>query len=160
MVPAALFPAIALIAGAAGGIAFHIPWRALLWLLPGLTLAASLAWRLRYPRATVSILLVAFGCCWFILGSHAGEAAVDTPVRLALDRELGGFRVDAAELPGTHGPIATRLLLTEDASSGEDFTTLRARVLSIRLHDAWTDSDGGVTLSVGGIASAARIAEW
>ena len=79
MVPAALFPAIALIAGTAGGIAFHIPWRALLWLLPGLTLAASLAWRLRYPRATVSILLVAFGCCGFILGSHAGEAAVDTP---------------------------------------------------------------------------------
>ena len=160
MVPAALLPALTLIAGTAGGIAFQTSWRVLLWLLPALAGAASLAWRLRYPRATVSSIVIAFGCCGFILGSHAREAAVDTPVRLALDRELRGFRVDAAELPGTHGPIATRLLLTEDASSGEDFTTLRARVLSVRLHDTWTDSDGGVVLSVGGTASAARVAEW
>jgi competence protein ComEC len=160
VVPAALFPALTLIAGTAGGIALQTSWHLLLWLLPALTGAASLAWRLRYPRATASIIVVAFGCCGFILGSHAREAAIDTPVRLALDRELGGFRVDADELPGTHGPIATRLLLTEDASSGEDFTTLRARVSSIRLHDTWTDSDGGVVLSVGGIASAARVAEW
>ena len=160
MVPAALLPALTLIAGTAGGIAFQTSWRLLLWLLPALAIAASLAWRLRYPRATVSIIVIAFGCCGFILGSHAREAAIDTPVRLALDRELGGFRVDAADLPGTHGPIATRLLLTEDAASGEDFTTLRARVLSIRLHDTWTDSDGGVVLSVGGMASAARVAEW
>ena len=160
MVPAALLPALTLIASTAGGIAFHTSWRLLLWLLPALAVAASLAWRLRYPRATVSLIVIAFGCCGFILGSHAREAAIDTPVRLALDRELGGFRVDAADLPGTHGPIATRLLLTEDASSGEDFTTLRARVLSIHLHDTWTDSDGGVVLSVGGMASAARVAEW
>ena len=160
VVPAALLPALTLIAGTAGGIAFQTSWHVLLWLLPALAIAASLAWRLRYPRATVSIIVIEFGCCGFILGSQARETAIDTPVRLALDRELGGFRVDAADLPGTHGPIATRLLLTEDASSGEDFTTLRARVLSIRLHDTWTDSDGGVVLSVGGMASAARVAEW
>lgn len=160
MVPAALLPALTLIAGTAGGIAFQTSWHLLLWLLPALAIAASLAWRLRYPRATVSSIVIAFGCCGFILGSQARETAIDTPVRLALDRELGGFRVDAANLPGTHGPIATRLLLTEDASSGEDFTTLRARVLSIRLHGTWTDSDGGVVLSVGGIASAVRVAEW
>jgi competence protein ComEC len=160
VVPAALLPALTLIAGTAGGIAFQTSWHLLLWLLPALAIAASLAWRLRYPRATVSSIVIAFGCCGFILGSQARETAIDTPVRLALDRELGGFRVDAANLPGTHGPIATRLLLTEDASSGEDFTTLRARVLSIRLHGTWTDSDGGVVLSVGGIASAVRVAEW
>jgi competence protein ComEC len=160
VVPAALLPALTLIAGTAGGIAFQTSWHLLLWLLPALAIAASLAWRLRYPRATVSSIVIAFGCCGFILGSQTRETAIDTPVRLALDRELGGFRVDAANLPGTHGPIATRLLLTEDASSGEDFTTLRARVLSIRLHGTWTDSDGGVVLSVGGIASAVRVAEW
>jgi competence protein ComEC len=160
VVPAALLPALTLIAGTAGGIAFQTSWHLLLWLLPALAIAASLAWRLRYPRATVSIIVIAFGCCGFILGSQARETAIDTPVRLALDRELGGFRVDAANLPGTHGPIATRLLLTEDASSGEDFTTLRARVLSIRLHGTWADSDGGVVLSVGGIAGVARVAEW
>ena len=160
VVPAALLPALTLIAGTAGGIAFQTSWHLLLWLLPALAIAALLAWRLRYPRATVAIIVIAFGCCGFILGSQARETAIDTPVRLALDRELGGFRVDAADLPGTHGPIATRLLLTEDAASGEDFTTLRARVLSIRLHDTWTDSDGGVVLSVGGIASPAHVAEW
>ena len=160
MVPAALLPAIVLIAGTGAGIALHTSWRLLLWLLLALLAAATVAWARRRPRATVSIIVIAFGCSGVILGSHARVDAIDTPLRLALDREFGGFRVDAPELPGSHGPIATRLLLTEDASFDENLTTLRASVMAVRLHDVWTASDGGVVLSVGGVAGSARASQW
>jgi competence protein ComEC len=147
VVPAALFPAIALIAGTACGIAFDAAWRGVLWLLPALTVAAFVAWHLRCPRTTVVTIVLTFGCCGFIRGSDARDDALSTPLRLALGGETGG-------------PIATRLLLTEDASSSGTLTTLRARVVSIRLRDAWVPSDGGVVVSVGGIATGRRVAEW
>jgi competence protein ComEC len=147
MAPPALAPALALIAGAAGGIAIELPWRPVLWLLLALAAVAGLALYLRLQRTTVVALVLAYGCCGFVLGSHAREAARDTPLRRAVIGDLGR-------------PIATRLLLTEDAAFADSFTTLRGRALSIRVRDEWTRSDGGLVVSVGGIGNAARAAEW
>ena len=147
MAPAALFPALALVAGAAGGIAFQSPWRPLLWLLPMLVVAAWLAWRNRRQRATLAALVFAYGCCGFVLGSHAREEAIDTPLRRAVGDDLGR-------------PIPTRLRLTEDADSDDTLTILRGRVMAVRAGDDWAPADGGLVVSVGGVAGRTHAAEW
>src|SRR5262245_36371783 len=143
MVPAALVPALALTAGAAAGIAFEASWRSLLWLLPLLIVVASIAWHRWHPRVAWATSTVAFACCGFILGSNARQESIDTQLRLALDRELHGFRVGAARLPENNHPLQTRLLLTEDASVEDTFATLRARVIALRPKDVWVPADGG-----------------
>ena len=147
MVPAALYPALALITGAGGAIVLPVPWRPVLWLLPILVSAAGVAWHLRYQRTTFIALVFAYACCGFVLGSHAREEAIDTPLRRAVAGDLGR-------------PIPTRLLLTEDAASADNVTTLRGRAVSVRVRNVWTPSDGGLVVSVGGVANAARVAEW
>jgi competence protein ComEC len=160
VVPAAVIPALALTAGAATGIAFETSWRSVLWLLPPLLLAASDAWRRRQPLVACAAIVVACGCCGFILGSNARQESIDTPLRVALDRELHGFRVGATQLPENNRPLPTRLLLTEDASVEDNLATLRARVVAIRPNDVWVPAAGGAVLSVSGSASQVRFIEW
>ncbi|HKC54583.1 MAG TPA: ComEC/Rec2 family competence protein, partial [Vicinamibacterales bacterium] len=147
MASAALLPALALVAGAACGIAFQSQWRLLLWLLPILVAAAWLAWRFRYPRATLVVLVCAYGCSGFVLGAHARDAAIDTPLRRSVGDNLGR-------------PIVTRLVLSEDADSEDTVTILRGRVTAIREGSNWAPSDGGVVVSVGGVAGRTRAGEW
>jgi competence protein ComEC len=160
VVPAALVPAFALTAGAATGIAFAISWRLLLWLLPPLLVVASVEWCWRRPLVVWALTAFAFGCCGFILGSNARQESIDTPLRVALDRELHGFRVGATQLPENNHPLRTRLLLTEDASVEDNLATLRARVVAIRPNNVWVPADGGAVLSVSGSASQVRFTEW
>jgi competence protein ComEC len=160
VVPAALVPALALTGGAATGIAFDTSWRSLLWLLPLLLVAASIAWRWGRFLGAWTTIVVAFVCCGLILGSNAREERIHTPLRMVLDRELHGFRVGDLQLPENNRPIRTRLLLTEDASIEDNLATLRARVVAIRPNDVWVSADGGAVLSVGGSASQVRFPEW
>ena len=160
MVPAALLPAIALIAGTAGGISFSLPWRLALCALPLIATAAAVAWRRRSQRITVALIAFAFGCAGAVLGARSREVSVDTPLRALLDGEIGGFRLDTFGPSGIHDPIPTRLLLTEDASPRDEVTTLRADVLEIRLHGRWLPASGGVVLSVGGRVTMERVDAW
>jgi hypothetical protein len=121
--PAALLPALALTAGAAVGIAVEAPSRSPLWLLVFLLVVASAAWCRRHLHVTWATIVAAYACCGCVLGSHARQERIETPLRLMLDRELHGFRVGAAELPENNRPIPTRLLLTEDASVEDTFAT-------------------------------------
>jgi competence protein ComEC len=160
VVPAALVPALALTAGAATGIAFEASWRMFLWLLPPLFVIASVASVRRHSLVPAAAIAVAFACCGFILGSHARQESIDTPLRMALDRELHGFRVGAIELPDNNRPLPTRLRLTEDASVDGNVATLRAHVVAIRPKSVWVPAHGGAVLSVSGNASQIRVAEW
>jgi len=160
VVPAALLPAIALIAGTAGGISFSLPWRLALCALPLIATAATVAWRRRSQRITVALIAFAFGCAGAVLGAQSREVAVDTPLRALLDGEIGGFRLDTFGPSGIHDPIPTRLLLREDASPRDEVTTLRADVLAIQLHGRWWPSSGGVVLSVGGRMTMERVGTW
>src|SRR5262245_17358701 len=160
MGPAALLPALALTAGAAVGIAVETPSRSLLWLLLPLLVVASMAWCRRRLHVTWTTVVSAFACCGFVLGSHARQESIETPLRLVLDRELHGFRVGAAQLPENNRPIPTRLLLTEDASVEDNFATLRARILALRPNDVWVAAEGGAVLSVSGRASQTQFAQW
>ncbi len=160
MVPAALLPAIALIAGTAGGISFSIPWHAAVCALPLLAMVATVAWRRRSQRITIALIACAFGCAGAVLGAQSREAAVDSPLRALLDSEIGGFSLETFGPPGKHDPIPTRLRLTEDASPRDEVTTLRADVLAIRLHGGWLPASGGVVLSVGGRVTMERVGAW
>src|SRR5262249_30066431 len=142
--------------GAALGIAVEVPCRTLLWLLAPLLVGASVAWWRRNLLVTWAAIVATFACCGFVLGSNARQESTDTPLRLALDRELHGFRVGAAQLPENNRPVPTRLLLTEDASVEANFATLRARVVAIRPSDVWVPAEGGAVLSVSGSASQMR----
>jgi competence protein ComEC len=152
--------AIALIAGAAAGIAFQLPARISAWLLAAFTLASALTWSRRANRLTCVLLLGAFASAGVALGARARGEAIDTPLRRALDREFGGFVVDATTLQGQRAPIATRFTLVEDASTDADGTTLRATVVAVRPRDAWLAVDGGVVISVGGAPNAQRADAW
>jgi hypothetical protein len=160
VVPAALLPAIALIAGTAGGISLPLPWRFALFALPLLATAATIAWRCRSPRITIALIISAFACAGAVLGAQSREAAIDTSLRALLDNDIGGFRLETLGPPGHHGPMPTRLLLTEDASPGDEVTTLRGDVLAIQLHGTWVPASGGVVLSVGGRVTLERVVAW
>ena len=160
MGPAALLPALALTAGAAVGIAAETPWRSLLWLLVPLVVVASIAWCWRHLLVTWATIVVAFTCCGVVLGSHARQESIETPLRLVLDRELHAFRVGAAGVPDNNRPLPTRLLLTEDASVEDNFATLRVRILAVRPNDRWVPAEGGAVLSVSGSASQMRFTQW
>src|SRR6185295_16469410 len=99
----ALLPAVALVVGAAAGIACVIPWHWLLCVLPAVVAVAFAAWHLRHARLTLAGCVFAFGIAGFILGSDARARALDTPLR-------------AEDLASSRTPTAARLLLTEDAS--------------------------------------------
>jgi len=158
--PAALLPALALTAGAAVGIAAETPWRSLLWLLVPLVVVASIAWCWRHLLVTWATIVVAFTCCGVVLGSHARQESIETPLRLVLDRELHAFRVGAAGVPDNNRPLPTRLLLTEDASVEDNFATLRVRILAVRPNDRWVPAEGGAVLSISGSASQMRFTQW
>ena len=160
MGPAALLPALALTAGAAVGIVVETPWRNLPWLLVPLFVVASVGWCGRHQLLTWTTTVAALTCCGFLLGSHARQDSIETPLRLALDREFHGFRVGAADLPENNRPIPTRLLLTEDASVEDNFATLRARILAIRPDDVWVPAAGGAVLSVSGSESQTLFTQW
>lgn len=148
MLPVALFPALALLAGTVAGIAGSTPSRDLMRVVPVLTLAAVVMWLRRLPRTTVWLTVSAFGCCGFVLGADARARAVETPLHAALG---AGFE--------EQGPVAARLLLTEDAGF-DNLATLRARVVSVQSRGEWISTDGGVVVSVAGTVAANRYAQW
>lgn len=180
MASVGLLPALALIAGAAHGLfsdVFSLPTWGLL-LLP---VAGWIAWYVgRVPRPsagsghpervegrsgpgetlTVAILLAAFFYAGAVLAADARARALHTPLRDALDREIGGFALTTPGPPARHDPVAIRALLVEDAAAADGFTTLRALVTAIRFRGGWQNVDGMVTLTVGGHTSPPQVDEW
>lgn len=155
-----LLPALALLAGAAYGALAPVSWSGLPWTLVPLVFAGWMAWWHAWPRLTVAVLASGFLCAGVVLAADARASALHTSLRDALEREFGGFLLDSLELGGRHDPVLTRATLIEDASAADDVITLRARVSAVRLNEVWHQARGGVTLSIGGLASRARAAEW
>lgn len=159
MVSVGLLPALALVAGAACAL---VTDRVAVagWVLAALTLAGWVCWHFHRPRLSTLVLAAGFFCASTALTVNVRDAALDTPLRTVLDRELGGFDLRTIGPGARHDPIRVRAVLVEDASHEDGFIGLRARVTAIRLDGEWRPAGGGVTLAVGGTAAAARVGEW
>jgi len=140
-------PAVALVTGAATGIAWDVAG-SLVPLAAVCLIAGWLAFHRRASPVAVGAVLVGFGVAGMALASDARRAALDTPLRAVLG---DGVR---------HDPIRIRGVLLEDAARGPEVATVRARVEELRRGGAWVPVDGAVAFSVGGQAPAALVETW
>ena len=145
-----LLPGIALLAGAACGIGAPVPATCLVWAAAIFGVVGWTAWWVGSDRTTVATLAAAFFCAAVGLAADARERALQTPLRVLLDRELGGFAIEALGPGIRHDPLLVRLLLLEDASRNGDVHTLHVDVVAVRIRDEWHDTRGTVSLTVGG----------
>ncbi len=155
----AVLPALALLAGAACGSAVDMSATPALWMLPLAAAGAAVAYFVECRAAFVAFAAAAFwwGACG--LAADAKQKALDTPLRLALDREFGGFAIDTPGPGGRHDPIGVRGVLAEDAARSDDLITLRVHVTQITIRGTPQPVDGQVTFSVAGFA-ATSLSAW
>ena len=153
-------PAIAVLAGAVCGFLPLFESSALRWPLPFLGAIAWTAWWNGRGRMTVVAVAVAF--CWAaaLLAADARDRALNTPLRALLEREVGGFALETPGPGARHDPLPVRARLLEDASQGNDVTTLRVAVTSARVRGVWHPAGGDVSLTVGGAIAPERAGEW
>jgi competence protein ComEC len=159
-VPPALFPAVALLAGAVVGTSVDASLRVALPLLPMLLAAAVVAWWRAAGRTACVLAVTGFGLGSALLASDARDGALHPSLRTVLDRHVGGFLVESLGPERDHDPIGVRAELTEDATIREDYVTLRAQVLALEHDGRWEHVEGGVTLTVSGEAGPVRAGEW
>jgi competence protein ComEC len=159
-VPPALFPAIALLAGAVAGASTDASLRVALPLLPILFVAAVVAWWRDASRLASLFTVAGFGLASALLASNARDAALHPLLRTVLEQRVGGFAIESLGPENDHDPIRIRAELLEDAAVREDYVSLRARVLSLEDDGRWEPVDGGVTLTMSGEAGPARAGEW
>ena len=152
--------AIALVIGAATGVFIDLSVAALLCVIPPMAVASAILWcrqRLGLSFAGINIVCVACGAA---LAADARADALHPSIRLLLDRHISGFAIDTPGPPAPHDPIATRVRLTADAAPADDVTTLRARILGVRIAGQWHTVNGGLFISVGGTAARRQGTEW
>ena len=118
------------------------------------------AWQRRLEQLTLAAIAAVFFGAGLALAADSWAAALHTPLRDALDREFGAFRLETLGPVGRHDPVAIRARLLEDASQNGPATTLRARVLALRMRQQWRETSGDVTLSVGGAAAGRHVRDW
>jgi competence protein ComEC len=155
-----LLPGLAIIAGAVCAPALGYRGMSLVWLLPILVGASTVAWRLGAARWTTAFLGLGFWACSVVLAAHDTERALHPSLRARLDREVGGFDIDRLGPERDHAPILTRATLLEDASPRDGYVSLRLNVVALHLRDDWQPVEGAVTVSISGAASLGRVLEW
>src|SRR5215470_6867790 len=101
-------------AGAVTALATPVPihW----WLVFASAGVAVAAWIANARRVTTIGLAVGFWAAGALLTADAQHRALETSLRAVLDREFGGFLIDAAGQEGAHPPLDVRAVLIEDAS--------------------------------------------
>jgi competence protein ComEC len=156
----ALFPALAVLAGAVLGTFTELSFRAALGVLPVLCTAAALAWWRRAPLAACLATFCAFGLAAAILAADARARALHSPLRAALDRLAGNFLIDSADAENDHDPLPILAVLHEDASIYDDYVSLRAEVIAVQHGPEWRHASGGVTFSVNGEAGPVNADLW
>jgi competence protein ComEC len=153
-------PAIGLLVGASLALNVSFDPQACAWLMLAACASALVLWHLRASVAVSCAIALGFALGGAVLTIDASERARHAPLRKVLDEEFGGFLIDSIGPAGRHDPVPARALLVEDASPRDDFVSLRARILAVKLRGAWRPVDGGVTVSVNGALSDKGAAEW
>jgi competence protein ComEC len=157
----ALLLALALVAGLAGGVLVD----ARLALLESLTLSAAwslalLAYRRMWPRVQLASLVTALLCAGWVLGEHAVDRALHTPLRALLDRRFGGFAIGEATEGHPEDPLVVEGVLAGDAAVADVGVTLHIRVDRVWIDGAPHSVRGGISVGVGGSLHGPHIREW
>ena len=158
--PPALFPAIAILAGAVAGTFLELPSQPALAALPLLCAVAVTAWSRRFELLTVVCTSIAFCLSAAVLAADARGRALHPPLRSVLDEAFGGFAIDALGPEQDHDPMLTRAVLREDAAARDDDVSLRVDVIAVQVGSRWRAAEGGVSLTVSGPAAANRARDW
>lgn len=153
--------ALALTAGLVTGLVVDAP----LVLAESLVLSASwtsavLAYRRGLPRLLLASLAAAAGAAGCILGVHAVDQALHTPLRAVIDDEVAGFRFDAADPGRMEEPVVIEGRLRDDAAPSASNVTLRVEVERVTIGHAARSVAGGIAVGVGGASHTAHLAEW
>ena len=153
-------PALAIVGGALCALVFGDGAQWLLWLLPVLLLASVIAWHYDVSRVTLACITLGFWVSSVVLTSTAIDRAMHPSLRQLLDRAIGGFDIATLGPERDHEPILVRAVLVEDASPREGYVSLRLEAIALRLGESWHHVEGGVIVSVGGVAPRDRVLEW
>jgi competence protein ComEC len=155
--------AVALVVGLAGGVSLDEPRFALVLLvtMSAAWAGAVLAYLRGYAIAQLAaVALLVTGAGW-VLGAHAVDRALHSPLRQLLEQRLGGFALDdAPRSPRLEEPIVVVGRLRQDASLTENGAVLRLDVSRVWIHQAPEPAAGGVSFGVGGELQAGQVEEW
>ncbi len=154
----ALIPAVALVVGVLCGTqwphGFSSAVPVAVWA------CGCLTWWRQLDRATTALLLIGFLLSGVVLGAAASRDVLAPPLRLLLDRHVGGFALDAIGPGGAHSPMLVRGRLVEDAAVRDGFTSLRLEVETVHVGGVPVASAGGLQVSVNGAPHAADSQTW
>ena len=154
--PPALFPALALLAGAVVAASADASFRSALPLLPVVWGAGALCWWRRFHTSTTAFTVIGFGLCGLLLAAHARERAVHSPLRNLLEERVGGFLIESLGPEADHDPIPIRARLLEDAAVRDGYVSLRADVMAA----GGVPTAGRVIFTVSGEAAPGLADEW
>ncbi|MDA1184679.1 MAG: ComEC/Rec2 family competence protein [Acidobacteria bacterium] len=164
MASVGLLPGLAMVVGAVCGLVWAdaLPAESRMQgsTLVALWTAGWIAWLCWRQHLTLALLTVSFVCAGALQAIDGRDRALHTPLRALLDREIGGFAIDTPGPGVRHDPLPIRARLTEDASHGGEVITLRASITSVRVRGVWRETQGDVSLSVGGSEARAGADQW
>jgi competence protein ComEC len=153
--------ALVLAAGLAAGVVVDRP----LALFESLALSSSwtfawLAYRAASPRLFMASLLTALGTAGFVLGQHAVDRALHTPLRAVLEQQVGGFALESLDEGRLDEPVLIEGRLRADASRTATGVTLSIDVATVWIDGRALPASGGVAVGVGGAAPETAIGRW
>jgi competence protein ComEC len=153
---------VALVAGLAGGVSIDRPLALVLLTTMSAAWAGAVLGYLRaYARLQLASVAVLVAGAGWVLGAHAVDRALHSPLRVVLEQRLGGFALDgAARSARLDEPIVIEGRLREDAALTDNGAVLRLDVGRVWIHQAPEPVSGGVSLGVSGELHAAHIAAW
>ncbi|HEX7779954.1 MAG TPA: ComEC/Rec2 family competence protein, partial [Vicinamibacterales bacterium] len=120
----------------------------------------------RWPRILLAAVAIAVYSAGWLLGGHALDRAMHSPLRQLLEQRLGGFALGVPDVRHDE-PILLEGTLIQDASPHPNGVVLQLRIQRIWLSPFPEQSGpcpeparGGVTLSVGGALQAGHLDHW
>jgi competence protein ComEC len=117
-------------------------------------------WWWRAGKAASLALVLGFMTAGAALAADTRQRALHTPARELLNREFGEFLIDSLGPAGSHDPVLTRAILSEDGARRDGFVSLRAEIAALHLRGVWEPAEGGVAISVNGSAAPEQVAAW
>ena len=153
--------ALALVAGLAGGVLVDFPIAlAGSLVLSAAWAAAALAYLRELPRLQFSAgLLLVSGAGW-ILGTHAVDRALHSPLRTMLEQRIGGFAIDQVRDGRLEEPLLIEGRLRQDGALTDAGALLPIAVERVWIGQSPEPTAGGISVGVGGTVQPEHVAQW